>query len=53
MTAVTGQFARVATLIKDGQTDGLWTDHLGIDITIGRHGCAGENVGLHIQWRIE
>lgn len=52
MTAVTGLFARVATLIKDGRTDGLWADHLGIDLTDGRHGCGGENVGLHIQCRI-
>ena len=37
MTAVTGQFARVATLINDGRTDGLWADRLGIDINDGRH----------------
>jgi hypothetical protein len=37
MAVVTGQFARVATLIKDGRTDGLWTDRLGTDITDGRH----------------
>ena len=37
MTAVTGQFARVATLIKEGGTGGLWADRFGIDITDGRH----------------
>jgi hypothetical protein len=51
MTAVTGQFARVATLIKDGRTDGLWADRLGMGITDGPHGCTGEYVGLHIQCR--
>jgi hypothetical protein len=51
MTAVKGQFARVATLIEDGRTDGLWADRLGTDLSDGRQGCAGEHVGLHIQCR--